>query len=258
MTRNVFRDFRYKTRLNIYASPLNRFSTNYMLIYVIRFFFFYRNNRYPYIDSSNSINVQLRVTNLSVRSQCSLGTTPKFCVLIERLSSSLATANISEKSSRYIELPRETSWIDRDTCTRCSCGSNGRLTCEFLHPACSRPCLVHKSRPISIIYYFPSGSKWLTPPNDRCRSCICINGQRKCINCDQILKIDIDDKNNNPQRSAIGEYSLLPSIQAPVKTIPCMLKMNASSQRLILPGQRTWFEGRCYYCSKPGGRLISC
>lgn len=220
------------------------------------FFFIFRNNQYP----SNTVNIQLRVTTTSqVRPQCPVGTIPQFCILIERLSSS----NITEKSSRYIEIPRETSWVDRDTCTRCSCSSNGRLSCEYLHATCNRPCLIHKTRPISLMYYFPSGSKWLTPPNDKCRSCMCINGQRKCINCDQILKIDVDTQtvlndNNNQRGSAIGEYSLLPSVIPSVKTKPCLLQITTSSHRLVLPGQQTWFEERCYFCSKRGSRLISC
>ncbi|CAF0826375.1 unnamed protein product [Rotaria sordida] len=217
-----------------------------------------KNHRYPYIDSSNAVNVPRRLTNLRVRSQCPIGTTPKFCILIERLSSS----NTSEKSSRYIEIPRETSWIDRNTCTRCSCKTDGRLTCEFLHATCNRPCLLQKTRPVLVMYYFPSGSKWFTPPNDKCRSCTCINGQRTCINCDQILKININMnrvlKNNNQKQSAIGEYSLLPSGPTSIKTKPCLLQINISSHRLVLPGQQTWFENRCYFCSKTDGRLISC
>jgi len=111
------------------------------------------------------------------------------------------------------------------------------------------------------MYYFPPSSKWLTPPNDKCRSCMCINGQRKCINCDQILKIDIDSKtilNNNQRGSAIGEYSLLPSISTSMKMKPCLLQISISSHQLVLPGQQTWFEERCYFCSKRDGRLISC
>jgi hypothetical protein len=189
--------------------------------------------------------------------QCPLGTIPQFCILIERLSSS----NINETSSRYTEIPRETSWIDRDTCTRCSCGLDGRLTCEYVHATCNRPCLIHKTRPISMMYYFPPGSKWLTPPNDKCRSCSCVNGQRKCIKCDQILKIDIDSQtvlNNNQQGSAVGEYRLLPSISTFIRAKPCLLPININSHRLILPGQQTWFEERCYFCSKRDGRLIFC
>ena len=115
-----------------------------------------------------------------------------------------------------------------------------------------------------MMYYFPPGSKWLTPPHDKCRSCMCSNGQRKCINCDQILKISIDSKivlnNNNQQQqgSAVGEYSLLPSVSTSVKIKPCLLQINTSSHRLILPGQQTWFEERCYFCSKRDGRLIIC
>jgi hypothetical protein len=221
------------------------------------FFFLYRNNRYPNTDPSNSVNIQLRVSTSRIRPQCPLGTTPQFCILIERLSSS----NITEKFSRYIEIPRETSWIDRDGCTRCSCTLDARLTCEYLHATCHRPCLIHKTRPISMMYYFPADSKWLTPPNDKCRSCRCVNGERKCINCDQVLKIDIDSKtvlNNNQHGSAIGEYRLFPSISTIIKAKPCLLQISISSHRLILPGQQTWFEERCYFCSKRDGRLISC
>jgi hypothetical protein len=111
------------------------------------------------------------------------------------------------------------------------------------------------------MYYFPADSKWLTPPNDKCRSCRCVNGERKCINCDQVLKIDIDSKtvlNNNQHGSAIGEYRLFPSISTIIKAKPCLLQISISSHRLILPGQQTWFEERCYFCSKRDGRLISC
>jgi hypothetical protein len=140
---------------------------------------------------------------------------------------------------------------------------DGRLTCEYLHENCKRPCLIQKARPIPLIYYFPPGSKWLTPPNDKCRSCMCINGQRKCINCDQILNIDIDSKtnsnnNNNQRGSSIGEYRLVPSISKPIRMKPCLLQINPSSHQLILPGQQTWFEERCYFCSKRDGRLIFC
>ncbi|CAF1011715.1 unnamed protein product [Adineta steineri] len=221
-----------------------------------------RNHHYPYSDSSNSVNVRLHVRSSHVRPQCSNNTIPQYCVLIERISSSSSPSNISEKSSRYIEIPRETSWIDKNKCTQCSCTLNGRLTCEFLHDRCSRACLIHKSQPISIIYYFPSGSKWLTPPNDKCRSCICVNGQRTCINCDQTVKIDIAAAatalNNIQKRPAIGEYSLLPLKSQSAKTTPCLLQINTSSHRLILPGQKTWFKERCYICSKHSSRLLSC
>jgi hypothetical protein len=187
-----------------------------------------------------------------------VGSIQKFCILIERLTSS----NISEELSRYIEIPRETSWIDRDACTRCSCTLDGRLKCEFLHQSCTRPCLLYKTRLISIMYYFPSGSKWLTPPNDKCRSCMCINGQRNCMNCDQIVKIDIStpttNNNNNQQQqrsTAIGEFRLLPTI---IKKTPCLLKTGINSHRLIFPGQQTWFQQRCYFCSQGDGRLITC
>lgn len=211
----------------------------------------------------DSVHVQLRVSDSSTRSQCPAGTQPRFCILIERLSSS---SNSSEKSSLYIEIPRETSWIDRDTCTRCACTSNGLLTCEYLHATCNRPCLVQKTRPVSVMYYFPSGSKWLTPPSDKCRSCSCVNGQRRCINCDQILQININanrlsNNNNNyyrQQQTAIGEYSVVPSASQLEKTKPCLVKITSSAHRLILPGQQTWVENRCYFCSKTDGRLIFC
>jgi hypothetical protein len=112
------------------------------------------------------------------------------------------------------------------------------------------------------MYYFPSGSKWLTPPSDKCRSCMCINGQRKCINCDRILKIDVSNNNNNNNNSqqspAIGEFRLLPTVLTVMKMTPCLLQTSISSHRLIFPGQQTWFEQRCYFCSQRGGRLITC
>ena len=105
------------------------------------------------------------------------------------------------------------------------------------------------------MYYFPSGLKWFTPPHDKCRSCMCVNGQRRCVNCDQVLKINVD---TNQQRPAIDEYRLLPTISPSVKTKPCLLQVNINSHRLILPGQKTWFEQRCYICSKRDGRLKFC
>lgn len=206
------------------------------------------------------MNVKHHVATTSrTQPHCPTGTKPQFCVLIERLSST----NASEKSSRYVEIIRDTSWTDFGACTRCSCTSNGRLTCEFLHATCTRPCLVQKTLPVSVLYYFPSGSKWLTPPHDKCRSCICVNGQRRCINCDQVLRIDIDAsrmlKNDHQQhQSSIGEFNLLPSMNIPIKIVPCVVQMSSNSHRLILPGQQTWFENRCYFCSKAGGRLIFC
>jgi hypothetical protein len=86
---------------------------------------------------------------------------------------------------------------------------------------------------------------------------MCINGQRTCINCDQIVTIDI--KTNTQQRTAaIGEYRFLPKISTDMKTTPCLLQTGLSSHRLIFPGQQTWFERRCYFCSRQGGRLITC
>lgn len=219
-----------------------------------------RNNHYSSADTSNSVHIQLRVTTLRVRPQCPAGTTPQFCILIERLASS----NTSDKASRYIEMPRETSWTDQSGCTRCSCTLDGRLTCEYLYATCSRSCLIQKTRPISLMYYFPPNSKWLTPPTDKCRSCMCVNGQRKCINCDQILKISIDSKsvfNNNDMNqrgSPIGEFRLLPAVSTSVKIKPCVLPIDNSSHQLILPGQQTWLDERCYFCSKRDGRLILC
>jgi hypothetical protein len=110
------------------------------------------------------------------------------------------------------------------------------------------------------MYYFPSGSQWLTPPNDQCRSCMCFNGQRKCLNCDEIVQIDVstatNNNNNHQQRSsAIGEYMLLPRM---MKTTPCLLQTGINSHRLIFPGQQTWFEQQCYFCSQGGDRLITC
>ena len=257
MTRNEFRDFRSKAIFNkrfpIESNPSDRILIWYIL--VLTLFFLSRNDLYPYTDSSNSANIHLHVTTLRIRPQCSAGTIPHICVLIERIKST----NITEKSSRYIEIARETSWTDRNSCTRCSCSLDGHLTCEYLHATCKRPCLIHKTRPVSMIYYFPPGAKWLTPPNDHCRSCTCVDGQRKCVNCDQILKIDIDgdsESNTNQHGSAIGEYRLMPSTSIRMK--PCLLQIDRSSHQLILPGQQTWFEERCYFCSKRDGRLISC
>jgi hypothetical protein len=107
------------------------------------------------------------------------------------------------------------------------------------------------------MYYFPSGSKWLTPPHDKCRSCRCINGERKCLECDQIVKINVDTiaQNNQQESSAIGELRLLPRI---LKATPCLLETGVNSHLLIFPGQRTWFEQRCYFCSLDGDRLIAC
>ncbi|UJR38073.1 hypothetical protein I4U23_030754 [Adineta vaga] len=212
-----------------------------------------RNNPYPRSNTSPSINIQRRASTVRIRQQCSSGTIPQYCILIERIVSS----NISEKSSRYIEIPRETSWIDHQKCTQCSCTLDGRLSCEFLHSTCNRSCLIQKTQPIPLLYYFPPGSKWFTPPNDKCRSCMCVNGERKCINCDQILKINIES--DPPQRAAIGELRLDSPISTSVKqTKPCVLQISTNSHRLILPNQRTWFQERCYICSKYHGRLISC
>lgn len=213
------------------------------------------NRTYPY-SYLDTYHVQLHITTLRIRSECSVGSIPKFCILIERLISS----NSSEKTSRYIEIPRETSWIDRQACTRCSCTLEGHLKCEFLQQTCTRPCLIHKIRPIEIMYYFSSGSKWLTPTNDKCRSCTCFNGERKCLNCDQIIQIDINVTNNQQQQqssssSAIGEYRI--SSQR-IKAIPCILKTSMNSHRLIYPGQQTWFEGKCYFCLQDDSRLITC
>ena len=165
-------------------------------------------------------------------------------------------------SSRYIEIPLATLWISHDTCTRCSCKLNGRLTCEFLRSTCIRPCLVHKTRGTAVLYYFPSDSQWITPLNKICRSCTCSNGQRTCINCNPILRININVnralKNRNEKQSPIGEYSLLPSKPKLVKIIPCLIQINTSSHQLILPGQQTWIENHCYLCSKYSGQLIMC
>ncbi|CAF1116006.1 unnamed protein product [Adineta steineri] len=207
-----------------------------------------RNNPYSYSDT---YQVDLHITTVRLQAECPLGTTPKFCILIERL----LTSNITKPFSRYIEIPRETLWIDRNSCTQCTCTLDGYLQCEILHETCSRPCLLRKTRPVSVIYYFPSGSKWLTPPHSRCRSCTCINGQRKCFNCDKILKIDVITNNNQQQTSAIGEFRLLPILK---KTKPCILQTSISSHRLIFPGQQIWYEQRCYFCSKTDGRLITC
>ena len=197
-------------------------------------------------SSDDTFHVNLHVTTLRIKSECSIDSIPKSCILIERL----LTPNLT----RYIEIPRETSWIDHDACTRCSCTLNGQLKCEYLHQSCTRPCLLRKTRPISIMYYFPSGSKWLTPITDKCRSCMCINGKRKCHNCDEIVKIDVSNKHAE-QSKAIGEYALSPK---KFQVTPCILQITANAHRLIYPGQQTWFEQRCYFCSQRGDQLIRC
>ena len=217
--------------------------------------------RQTYAGSGDSFNAYLRVTSVRARPQCPLNSQPQFCILIERLLSS--SMNTTARTSRYIEIPRLTSWTDPTSCTRCACVSDGRLTCEFLHATCDRPCLLHKTRPISITYYFPPGSKWVTPPNDKCRSCSCVNGHRKCLNCDQILKIDVNTNrvSNNEideQRAPLGAYSLSTASSTSVKKVTCILQTAVNAHRIILPGQRTWLENRCYYCSKRDGRLIAC
>jgi hypothetical protein len=200
-----------------------------------------------YLNSSeNTVHVNLLVTTVRLKPECLIGSIPKYCILIERL--------LSLNLTRYIEIPRETSWIDRDACTRCSCTLNGQLKCEYLHQSCARPCLLQKTRPISIMYYFPSGSKWLTPVNDKCRSCMCINGKRKCRNCDEIVQIDVSNTFSE-QSKAIGEYVLSPKV---FKATPCLLQISPNSHRLIYPGQQTWFEQRCYFCSQRGDQLIRC
>ena len=224
----------------------------------------FRTHPYSQRNVSNLFNVHLRITTaLRPPSQCPANATPQFCILIARLP----TGNSTDKVSRYIEIPRNTSWLDPPACTRCTCTASGHLKCEFLHATCSRPCLLQKTRPIPLMYFFPPDSKWVTPPHDKCRSCQCINGQRKCVNCDQILKIGINtppspssalNKDDSQSRSAIGEYSLVASISPPAKLSPCLLQMNGNSQRLISPGQQSWFNGRCYSCPKRGGPLIGC
>lgn len=204
-----------------------------------------------FLFRDDTYHVNLSITTLRIRSECSLGSAPKYCTLIERVSSS----NIS----RYIEIPRETSWIDRDACARCSCTLEGRLKCDYLHPSCPRPCLIHKINPIPITYYFSSGSKWLTLPYDKCRSCMCNNGQRKYIECDQIVKIDVSGIINDQERTtttSMGEYRLYPLNI--IKATPCVLELNGNSHRLIYPGQQTWIEQHCYFCSLRGDRLIRC
>ena len=212
--------------------------------------------RNSYIDV---YRVDLHIATSSKQSKCSMDNVPKFCILIERLYS----LNINKKISRYIEIPRETSWIDYNSCTRCSCRLDGQLKCEFIRESCSRPCLLHKRHPVSIMYYFPSGSQWLTPQSDQCRSCRCINGQRKCINCEQILNIGINSynnkyKNNQQQQAAIGKTELLPRISTIFKAIPCLLETDINSHRLIFPGQLIWFEERCYFCSRTGDQVVEC
>jgi len=162
------------------------------------------------------------------------GPVAKSCLLIERLS----TSNFS----RYIEIPRETSWIDRQACTRCSCLLNGQLECQSLHRSCSRPCLLTKTRPISMIYYFSSGAHWFPPMNGDCRSCTCTNGIRQCSDCLRTIQIDV-----RPLKSNLVN-----------RMTPCLLQTTDNSHRLIYPGQRTWFGQKCFFCSRNGDRLIEC
>ncbi|CAF3028816.1 unnamed protein product [Rotaria socialis] len=211
--------------------------------------------------SINKIPFTPRVTTVRIQPECSLGSEPKFCILIERFPSS---SNLTNKLSRYIEIPRETSWIDHNSCTRCSCTLDGQLKCVRIHESCVRPCIVYTARPISIMYYFPSGTKWLTPKNDTCISCMCINGQRKCHSCDQVVKIDVDITNHTKMNNkshpgkAIDNYRLLPAVFNMTKATPCLLQTGTNSHRLIFPGQLTWFEKQCYFCSNSGDRLIRC
>ena len=223
---------------------------------IVFLFFCFDLIRNSYIDT---YRVDLYIRTSSRQSKCSLDSVPKFCILIERLYS----LNINKKISRYIELPRETSWIDYNACTRCSCRLDGQLKCEFIHESCSRPCLLHKTHPVSIMYYFPSDSQWLTSWSDQCRSCRCINGQRKCINCEQILNIDIragnnKNKNNQQQQADIGEHRLLSSVSTIFKARPCLLETGIHSHRLIFPGQLIWFEEHCYFCSRTDNQLVKC
>ena len=170
-----------------------------------------------------------------------------FCLLIEHLS----TSNSSENYSRYLEIPRETSWVDALGCTRCSCSSAGLLHCEHLRASCPHPCLHHKRHPFPISYYFPSDSTWFAPVREKCRSCSCDNGQRSCSDCNELLKINIGPKVSSP---SLGEFRLLSASE----TRPCLLTLQTNAHRLIYPGQQTWFEERCYFCSKDNGRLLRC
>lgn len=215
-------------------------------------------------NSANTFNVQLRVTMQRQQSFCPREGPPQICILVERLTSS-SSSNGTEKSSRYIEITRGSSWIDHNSCTKCTCLNTGHLKCDFTQRHCQRSCLLHKNRPVPMMYYFPSGSKWITPPHDTCRSCLCINGQRKCINCDQTLKVDIETDHSanmyspeGQERTAIGEYRILPSKTYSKPKKPCLLVLTISSHRLVLPGQQIWYEGRCYFCSERNGQLISC
>lgn len=183
--------------------------------------------------------------------------------MIERLSPPFA--NLTSRISRYIEIPRETSWIDRTSCTRCSCTLDGQLTCVNIHESCARPCIIYATRPISVMYYFSSGTKWLTSRTDKCVLCKCINGQRNCTSCDRTVKIDISSLRNNTNkdnqsqsRTDIDNYRLSPLGSKMIKVTPCVLKINVNSHHLIYPGQLTYFENRCYFCSNTGDRLIRC
>ena len=108
-----------------------------------------------------------------------------------------------------------------------------------------------------MIYYFPSALQWLTPANDKCRLCTCTNGTRTCMDCEPIVKIDVRTEKtiDREQSTSIGEMRLSPSM---IKATPCILQTSINSHRLIFPGQHTWFEERCYFCSSRGDKLIRC
>lgn len=237
---------------------LNRSSIDQKTLTV---FISFRNNRRSSTSFPNDFHVRIHIKTSREPMRCLDEDKPKFCILIERLLS----ANATNKSSRYIEISIGTSWMDSTSCTKCSCTTSGRITCDYVRQDCLRSCLVQKVRPVNVLYYFPSGSKWISPPQDKCRTCSCYHGQRKCINCDQILKINIetpsksmDTVDREQTRTAIGQFSLNPSAVKPAKTRTCLLIVNESTHRLILSGQRSWFNGKCYYCPETGGALSFC
>lgn len=162
---------------------------------------------------------------------------------------------MTKNFSRYIEIPRRTSWLDSNTSTRCSCSIDGYLSCTPVHSKCARPCLVHRRDPYSISYYFPSGSSWITTSKEQCRRCRCDQGERQCLNCHPILTIKIDTR----LTSLRDDSRLQPSTLSRQRQIrPCLLELESNSHRLIYPGQQTWWQEKCYFCSMYQGRLIRC
>lgn len=184
-------------------------------------------------------------------SRCASNQNKDFCILIEHLQSNMENRNFS----RYTEIPRGTSWTDDRLCTRCTCAVDGSFLCQSINDKCSKSCLLRKSRPFEMVYYFPPGAQWLTPANEKCRSCTCHNGQRQCLDCNQILNIEIETKSTR-SISSVGEYRLPKSMTT--RAHPCVLQIKPHTYRLIYPGQQTWFENFCYFCSIENSQLILC